>query len=185
MDTIVLLSGGIDSTACIAFYRRLGHAVTGLFVDYDQPVRRREEQSAIAIAAHYDVPLSIIRCAGPHTSFSGEIGGRNALLVFAALMFRPIQSGIIALGIHWGTTYYDCSESFAADLGRIISGYTNGKTSLGTPFLTWRKRLIYQLAVDADVPVHLTWSCEVGPDTPCGRCLSCRDREGLHVRTTV
>ncbi len=52
MDVIVLLSGGIDSAARVAFYRQLGHAVAGVFVDYGQPVRAQEEKSAVAIAAH-------------------------------------------------------------------------------------------------------------------------------------
>jgi 7-cyano-7-deazaguanine synthase in queuosine biosynthesis len=30
----------------------------------------------------------------------------------------------------------------------------------------------------------LTWSCEVGPLVPCGRCLSCEDRGHLSVCTT-
>ena len=41
METFVLLSSGIDSAACVAFYRQLGHSVSGLFVDYCQPVRVR------------------------------------------------------------------------------------------------------------------------------------------------
>jgi len=185
MDVIVLLSGGIDSAACVAFYRQLGHAVVGVFVDYGQPVRGQEEKSAVAIASHFDMPLTIIRSAGPRTNYAGEIAGRNALLCFSALLFRPIQRGVIALGIHHGTTYYDCSESFAADLGRIISGYTSGQLALGVPFLAWDKQMIIEFAAEADVPVELTWSCEVGPVSACGKCLSCREREALNVRSTI
>jgi 7-cyano-7-deazaguanine synthase len=185
METLVLLSGGIDSAACVAFYRQLGHSVSGLFVDYGQPVSAREEKSAFDIAAHYEIPLKKIHCAGPATNYAGEISGRNALLVFAAMLFQPIQKGIVALGIHRGTTYYDCSESFATDLNRIINGYSNGRVALGTPFLKWDKQLIYKFTADTNVPVNLTWSCEIGPKMPCGRCLSCGDRKELHVRTTI
>lgn len=185
MQTLVLLSGGIDSAACVAFYRQLGHNVSGLFIDYGQPVREQEERSSAAIAAHYNVPFAMIRCSGPETNYSGEIAGRNAFLVFAALLFRPVQRGIIGLGIHHGTTYYDCSEAFAEDLNRIVSGYTSGQVALGTPFLKWDKQMVYQYAGQADVPMDLTWSCEVGPEAPCGRCLSCRDRERLNVRASI
>jgi 7-cyano-7-deazaguanine synthase len=185
METLVLLSGGIDSAACVAFYKQLAHSVSGLFVDYSQPVCAREEKSATDIAAYYGIPLKKIHCTGLATNYAGEISGRNAFLVFAAMLFQPIQKGIVALGIHWGTAYYDCSESFVADLSRIISGYSNGKVVLGTPFLQWDKQMIYKFSADANVPVNLTWSCEIGPDVPCGRCLSCSDRKGLHVCTTV
>lgn len=46
MEALVLLSGGIDSAACVAFYRRLGNDVAAVFVDYGQPVREQEERSA-------------------------------------------------------------------------------------------------------------------------------------------
>jgi 7-cyano-7-deazaguanine synthase len=185
METVVLLSGGIDSASCVAFYRRLDHVVSGVFIDYGQPVRGPEEKSATAISVHYNIPLTVIRCSGPPTNYTGEIGGRNALLVFAALLFRPIQRGIIALGIHHGTTYYDCSQSFVEDMGRIVSGYTSGQVALGAPFLSWDKPMLVQFALQANVPVELTWSCEIGPITACGKCLSCRDREKLHVRSSV
>lgn len=97
MDTIVLLSGGIDSAACVAFYSQLGYRVAGVFVDYGQPARQPEEKSAAAIAAHYKIPLTLIRCSGAQTNYAGEISGRNAFLVFTALLSRPIQAGIIAL----------------------------------------------------------------------------------------
>lgn len=180
----VLLSGGIDSASCVAFYLRLGHAVTGVFVDYRQPPRAQEEHSARAVAAHYSIPLEVIRCDGQQTNYSTEIRGRNAFLVFAALLFAPIQKGVISLGIHRGTPYYDCSELFAADAARIVSGYTNGRVTLGVPFLTWDKGMIHQFAREAGVPVALTWSCEVGPAVPCGQCMSCRDREVLHARSS-
>jgi 7-cyano-7-deazaguanine synthase len=185
MEVLVLLSGGVDSAACVAFYSQLGHNVRGLFVDYYQPVREQEERSAVAIAEHYKVQLTIIRCTGPERNYIGEIAGRNAFLVLAALMFRPVQGGIIALGIHSGTTYYDCSESFARDLARILSGYTSGQATLGTPFLNWDKQMVYQYAREVNVPLELTWSCEVGPVAPCGQCLSCRDRETLNVRASI
>jgi 7-cyano-7-deazaguanine synthase len=185
MEAIVLLSGGIDSASCLAFYAQLDHAVSGVFFDYGQPVREQEEKSAAAIAAHYNVPLTTIRYSGPKTNYAGEIAGRNALFVFATLLFRPVQRGIIALGVHHGTTYYDCSQSFTEDMGRIVSGYTSGQVVLGAPFLNWDKQMVIQFAVQANVPVELTWSCEVGPSRACGKCLSCRDREKLHVRSSL
>jgi 7-cyano-7-deazaguanine synthase len=185
METVVLLSGGIDSASCLAFYGQLGHAVHAVFVDYGQPVREREQKSAVAIAAHYKFPLTILHCSGTQTNYGGEIAGRNALLVLAALLFHPIRRGIVALGIHHGTTYYDCSQSFAEDMGRIVSGYTSGQVALGAPFLHWDKQTIIQFGLQANVPVELTWSCEVGPAMVCGKCLSCRDREKLNVRSSV
>ncbi|MFB3921992.1 MAG: 7-cyano-7-deazaguanine synthase [Terriglobia bacterium] len=183
MNTLVLLSGGIDSSCCVAFFREMAHAVTGVFVDYGQPVSRKEEECAGAIAGHYNIPFHIIRSSGPSTDFRGEIAGRNAFLVFVALLYVPQFTGLLALGIHGGTTYYDCSEHFANHLSTILAGYRSGAVTLATPFLKWNKSMIYDFAVEHRVPIQLTWSCEVGPSNACGRCLSCKDREHLNVRT--
>ena len=181
--SLVLLSGGVDSSACVAFYRKLGYTIEALFVDYGQPARDAERAAASAIANHYSIPLQNVTCEGPPASFSGEIMGRNALLVFVALLYNPTWSGIIALGIHAGTRYYDCQKPFVDDLSRIVTGYSDGRTVLGTPFQAWSKAAIWNFCLETNVPLHLTWSCEVSPTRPCGTCLSCRDREALHARS--
>lgn len=184
MDALALLSGGIDSACCVSFYRESGHEVTGVFVDYGQPVSQREQQSAKAIAHHYSIPLHVIRCSPPSSGLTGEIAGRNAFLIFVALLHFPRFVGILTLGIHAGTDYYDCSEHFASHANSILSGYSNGKLVLATPFLHWSKHAVYDFCLKSRVPVKLTWSCEVGPAAPCGCCLSCEDRRYLSVRST-
>ena len=184
MNALVLLSGGIDSSCCVAFYRQMGHEVTGVFVDYGQPVNTKEEQSANAIALHYKIPLHIIRSSGPSKEFEGEIAGRNAFLTFAALLHSPNQTGLIVLGVHAGAAYYDCSEHFIDHLNALLSGYSNGQIAIAAPFLTWSKQTVYDFSFKNNVPVELTWSCEVGPSVPCGRCLSCEDRGHLSVHTS-
>jgi 7-cyano-7-deazaguanine synthase len=183
MEVLALLSGGIDSACSVAFYRQMGNDVAGVFVDYGQPVKQQEERSARSIAHHYGIPMHVIRCSGPGSEFAGEIAGRNAFLVFVALLYHPARVGLLALGIHAGTTYYDCSEHFATHAGSILSGYRAGQLVLATPFLHWTKRMVYEFCATHKVPFHLTWSCEVGPLEPCGHCLSCKDREHLNVRS--
>lgn len=183
MRVLVLLSGGIDSSCCVAFYRQAGHEVAGVFVDYGQPVNEQEELSAKAIARNFTIPLHVIRSSGPGKEFSNEIAGRNAFLTFAALLYFPHLAGLISLGIHAGSGYYDCSEHFIGHLSALLSGYCNGQVVLGTPFLTWSKNAVYDFCLKNKIPVELTWSCEVGPLVPCGRCLSCEDRGHLNVCT--
>jgi len=184
MNALVLLSGGVDSSCCVAFYRRMGYEVKGVFVDYGQPVSHMEEKSAKAIADHYGMAVDTIRCSGPSVNFQGEISGRNAFLVFVALLYVPKFNGLLALGIHAGTDYYDCTEHFTKGLNDILSGYRGGEVALATPFLNWTKQRVYDFSMEHRVPIQLTWSCELGPSNPCGRCLSCKDREHLNVCTS-
>lgn len=181
METVVLLSGGIDSSCCVAFYRQAGHEVKGVFVDYGQPANKREESSARAIAAHYAIPVDVIRSVGPPQILEGEIAGRNAFLIFTAMLHLLPKSGLMALGIHAGSPYYDCSEHFVDHVNALLAGYSDGKVSVAAPFLGRSKKAVFDFCREARVPVELTWSCEVGPLVPCGRCLSCEDRARLNV----
>jgi len=103
--SIVLLSGGVDSAACINYYLDLDFEVNGLFLDYGQRAHNNERQSAEQIAAYYGIkldqaPFSATKHYGP-----GEIRGRNAFLILAALLYYPRLKGIISIGIHSGTPY--------------------------------------------------------------------------------
>jgi 7-cyano-7-deazaguanine synthase len=182
MKALVLLSGGIDSAACASFYLGLGYGVDGLFVDYGQPASQAERLAASAVAGHLEIPLQTVVCHGPSVEFSGEIVGRNAFLVFVALLYKPLHNGIVGLGIHRGSSYYDCQKHFIDEAEKVVCGYTDGKVSLGTPFLTWSKEMVWEFCIQKKIPIQLTWSCEARSDRPCGTCLSCRDKEALHAR---
>lgn len=181
VSTVVLLSGGMDSTACVYYYLSQRFNTRGLFIDYGQLPAKREEQSAKRIASSYNIKLDIVRLNLPKYPEHGEIKGRNALLILSGLLFYPKLVGIISIGIHSGTPYYDCSESFVKDINKMLNGYTHGQVILDTPFLKWNKKMIYEYCKDNDVPIYLTYSCESSNDKPCGRCRSCLDRSALNV----
>jgi 7-cyano-7-deazaguanine synthase len=108
--------------------------------------------------------------------------GRNGLFILAALMDMPAPVGIISLGIHAGTPYYDCSPEFMSKMQAIVDGYTRGRVSLAAPFLSWSKWDIYQYSRGNGLPIKLTYSCELGRIQPCGTCRSCADLEVLYAR---
>jgi 7-cyano-7-deazaguanine synthase len=182
MLTCVLVSGGMDSAACVHYYLDLHREVRALFVDYRQAARRLEVESARAVASHYGITLDELSVTGPRAFQEGEIAARNALLAMAAAMHFPERSGMIALGIHTGTTYYDCTPEFVEVVNTILDGYTDGRLQCEAPFVSWSKADIWQYCRAVGVPIDLTYSCEAGSDPPCGRCLSCLDRRGLDAR---
>lgn len=180
--SVVLLSGGIDSAACIRYYLDMDFLVKGLFIDYGQRARDNERKAATHIAKYYGITpdklsLSPVKYFGP-----GEIRGRNVFLIMVALLVYQRFKGILSLGIHAGTPYYDCSEQFISDITPIIDAYTGGEVKIDAPFLAWDKSMVYTYCKEKDVPIHLTYSCERGTDPPCGKCRSCRDREILNAR---
>jgi 7-cyano-7-deazaguanine synthase len=180
---LVLLSGGIDSSACVAFYLEETFAVRAVFVDYGQLAARREIAAAKAIAAHYRIPLTMLQWSGHSEKSTGFILGRNAFLLIAALMELPDACGLLALGVHSGTPYVDCSPTFIRKMQSIFDMYTEGRVQIGTPFLRWTKPDVWGFCKSRGVPVELTYSCEHGLDQPCGTCLSCDDLEALRACT--
>ena len=60
MLALILLSGGVDSTVCLALALKRGLTCFALSYDYGQK-HRIELESAIGIASHYQVPHQIIK----------------------------------------------------------------------------------------------------------------------------
>ena len=92
----VLMSGGIDSAACAHFLRRQGLVLDAVFLDYGQVAATLEVRAAMALAHHLDLPLQVFTLSGSGPLGSGELVGRNALLVFATLFLIRGRSGLIA-----------------------------------------------------------------------------------------
>ena len=175
----LLLSGGIDSTACLSFYLKERYSVECIHIDYGQLGSKHEHAAVERVVLHYNVPLTVLRWSGNNDFKSGEIVGRNAFLLIGSLMEIGTQSGILATGIHAGTPYFDCSKTFIASLQAVVDGYCAGRVRLAAPFLEWSKLEVYEYCKFQDVPIDKTYSCEEGMTKECGECLSCLDRRAL------
>jgi len=177
----VLVSGGIDSAALLVFYQQQKFSVRALFVDFGQPAAKQELRAVRSVCRHYRVRVSTATVRTRATFSLGEIPGRNAFLIFTATLMNGKEPGVIAIGIHEGLPYYDCGEGFVAAVQAIVDGYSAGSVKIAAPFLKWSKPTIWAFCKKHKVPIHLTYSCEKGSPSPCGKCLSCMDREALSV----
>ncbi len=179
IEASVLLSGGIDSTACAHLLQKHGYAVGGVFLDYGQGAARAERRAVQAISTLLGIPLRVYEVRG-HVSFAaGELVGRNAFLIFSALFLSPQKRGLLGLGIHYGTPYYDCSPAFVESMRKIVANHTDGALQLTAPFMWWTKSDVFAYFTAEGLPLDLTYSCEASSEAPCGACASCRDRELL------
>ena len=175
----LLLSGGIDSAACLAFYHKQGFHVECFHISFGQPAFMHEKAAAERVARHFDVPLRILRWSGSAEFKEGEILGRNAFLLLGALIEVDGNSGILVTGIHAGTSYFDCSQGFLSAMQAVVDGYCDGRVKLAAPFIEWSKQQIFSFCKLEGVPIDLTYSCEKGTEPPCKECLSCQDRRTL------
>jgi 7-cyano-7-deazaguanine synthase len=175
----VLMSGGIDSAACAHFLGSRGMSVDALFIDHGQAAVEREAKAVLALASHLGISVRKARLIGPRSFGTGELTGRNAFLIFTALLLNGGRPGLLGLGLHAGTPYYDCSEAFVAATSQLVAEQTDGRVWIVAPFVTWTKKDVYEYYVSAGLPIHATYSCEAGTEPTCGVCASCRDRRAL------
>ena len=172
----VLLSGGIDSVACLAFYLKGGFRVRCLHVNLGQPGSSLEQAAAEQVAQHYAAPITTLRWEGSVDFTHAEILGRNALLLTGGLMEIGGRTGLLAIGIHSGTPYFDCTGEFLFSMQTIVDGYCDGRVKIVAPFLKWSKQQVIAFCKSERIPIALTYSCERGTWPPCRECTSCVDR---------
>lgn len=173
-STLVLASGGIDSSTLLALSVQQGLEPVALFVDFGQPAAEAESRAMANICSWLNISWRRVRYAGSRFH-PGEIRGRNAFLLQVALLEFPSDSGIVVLGIHAGTDYVDCSPEFMQIMGQSYGLCTGGTIVAVAPFQDWTKPDVYRLANELGVPIALTHSCEAS-NSPCGECDSCADR---------
>lgn len=178
--TLVLLSGGIDSLCCMHICQDLGHQVSALFVDYSQPSLEYERAAALNIAESYKASFEEVHFGSETLDFgAGELVGRNAFLIFSALLHSGANFQFLCIGTHAGTPYFDCSDPFISSCKKLVDEQTNGTTRLLTPLQHWFKPQVFEYAKQNRLPIDLTYSCESGYEFGCGVCASCKDREML------
>jgi 7-cyano-7-deazaguanine synthase len=143
--------------ACLHYYRARLPQTLALFVNYGQPASRQESKAARRIARLMNIPLLTCQVKGLRIA-SGEIPGRNALLLNVALMSLPSEYGLVALGVHAGTDYSDCSPTFLEAMQHVFDISTGGRVRIDAPFAGALKGDIFTFSRKHGLPVELTYS---------------------------
>ena len=143
---VLLMSGGIDSSATLVACQQLGTDLSGMFFDYGQPAARSEWEAAQHIASHYQIRVEKVDLGVSLVSDRGEFFGRNALFVLTAAGVIPLRPLTVAIGIHALSDYYDTKPLFVKHMERLLNGYSGGAVSLYAPFLAESKAEIIRFA---------------------------------------
>jgi 7-cyano-7-deazaguanine synthase len=200
---VCLLSGGLDSSTCLALARRDGYACYALSFDYGQR-HRIELEAAARVAAAIGVERHIVAKIGLD-AFGGSaltddidvpkgqlsegipvtyVPARNTIfLSFALAWAEVLESSDIFIGVNAldYSGYPDCRPEFIEAYEKMANLATKagveGRTQLKiqTPLLRMSKAEIVKLAHELGLDFSLTHSC-YDPDAagrPCGQCDSC------------
>lgn len=62
---IILLSGGVDSTALVQYYQSLNYNAKGIYIDYGQASKNMEIEAVEKVSEHYRINTEIWSLALP------------------------------------------------------------------------------------------------------------------------
>lgn len=202
MKTIVILSGGLDSTV-LAYYTAaaLKDSLLGcVSVDYGQR-HRVELKCAIRTCAKLGVEHTLLNLGDLRSALSSSaltsqqpvpeghyaeqsmqatvVPNRNMILLAIATGVA-ISKGAdaVAYGAHSGdhAVYPDCRPEFAAAMDDAIRLCDYNPPKLCRPFIQKTKADIVKLGKELGVPFTDTWTCYNGGILACGRCGTCVER---------
>ncbi len=193
---IILHSGGLDSTVCLAMGLKNGHEVVSLGIDYGQR-HRLELEYAKSQCKRFGVERHVIKLEWdkpareiPKNRSIAEIksGVSTAFLPGRNIVFFSIAcaeaAGIGATEIWTGVNaidfsgYPDCRPDFIESYSNMLSLGIPGGPKLISPILHKTKSEIAGIAKDLGIHKGDTWSCyspqfHAGGVSPCGSCDAC------------
>jgi len=206
MRTVVLFSGGLDSTTALALALARGDEVFPLTIAYGQrhavearaAARSLEKYRLTDRARTVTIDLSFLRSSSllnrdlavpdrPGTGIPDTyVPARNLLfLSLAATYAEDIGAERIVIGVNAldYSGYPDCRPVFVEQFNRALAAGTKaGSAGAGivveAPLIDLTKKQIIQLGHGLGVDYALTHSCydPDGEGRACGRCDSCRLR---------
>ncbi len=203
---VVLVSGGLDSTTCLAIAKAQGYAVYALSFDYGQRSSSelqaaRKITSSMGVAKHLVIPLGIGELGGsaltdhdlsvPEQESEGipitYVPARNTIFLSYALGFAEVlEARAIFIGVNARdySGYPDCRPEFIQAFERMAnlatrSALEGAPISIQTPLIALSKAEIIKIGMQLGVDYGNTVSCYQADDQgrACGRCDSCRFRK--------
>ncbi len=200
---LVVLSGGLDSTVCMAVAREEHESLLAVTFDYGQR-HRIELHRATTVAALYGAEHLVVRLdfaawggsaltdatieVPPASSGvdSGDIPvtyvpGRNLVFLSVATSIAEARSAdAVYLGVNAldYSGYPDCRPEFIAAFRTAAEvglkrGVEGHPIDIRTPLINSTKAEIVGLGRRLGAPLHLTWSCYGAGPLPCHNCDAC------------
>ena len=199
MKALVLFSGGVDSTTCLAMaVEKYGaENVIALSIFYGQK-HEKEINAAKKTAEYYgviwktldltpifaDSDCSLLAKNGevvPQTTYAEQLKETDGKPVSTYVPFRNglfiSSAASIALSNECGVIYYGAhSDDAAGNAYDAVFIGSGEQLKVEAPFVNMTKADIVKKGLELKVPYELTWSCYEGGEHPCGLCGTCRDR---------
>ncbi len=210
MKTIVILSGGMDSTTVL--YKALSETkdVKALGFNYGQK-HSKELAFASQLCQELEIDYKVVDISGvkkllnssltsseeiPEGHYAEDnmkstvVPNRNAIMLSIAYGYAISEKADkIMFGAHTGDhfIYPDCRPEFVEKLNKALKSATEGlgETIIEAPYLDKTKADIVAEGITLGVPYYLTWSCYKGNERPCLKCGTCVERTEAFVKNGI
>ncbi|MDP4200602.1 MAG: 7-cyano-7-deazaguanine synthase QueC [Bacteroidota bacterium] len=201
MKSIVLLSGGMDSTLTATIARNESRNLAALHLNYRHRTENRELQAfhdvadVLGIRERLVVDIEFLREIGGSSLTDASIAVTLADLHASGIpsSYVPFRNGnFLAIAASWAEViganqvyigaveedssgYPDCRRSFFDAYERAIELGVKPDTRIRimTPVIHLQKSEIVRESVRLGAPIERTWSCYQSENLACGECDSC------------
>jgi 7-cyano-7-deazaguanine synthase len=198
--SVLMLSGGIDSTALAYLMKPKLPLLRGVFVNYGQENVKISRRSVNSAAHELNIPVEHMVIPGLVDSFRGyldeEYEDYSVMLCEAQDEGAISFFGLTTLVAVWAATIgYDAlvlgynKSDREGDSSRYLALpeiHTHLEAAIGlqrptpfkilVPFWDARKSDVIHSAIRAGAPLEKTWSCWTAGPFHCGKCPGCEDR---------
>lgn len=194
--SVLLCSGGVDSTTLAYWLRSKDIVFIPLFLDYGQHCASKEYETLFQVLPKEVLPTILkldLSCVyvGNKSRLISEadlwtedvsdedlyLPYRNLLILTVGAAFtqsRGIEKVYAAFINSNRAKEIDCSAAFFARLGELLNSY--GAVRIEMPFREMSKYEVTRLGIELGVPIAKTFSCQVSSVVPCGACPNCVER---------
>jgi len=201
-ETVIILSGGMDSAVLAAERHHQGDTLYALSFDYGSKHAAKELACARELASKYCKTHAMIRLGFvgelltsalledgeqiPKGHYEDEsmkktvVPFRNGIMLSIAVGYAEnIGAKAVLIGSHAGdhAIYPDCRPEFTTAICVAAVKGTYGEVEVLAPFSKWTKRTIGLHGRELGVDFAGTWTCYVGSKHHCGECGACTERK--------
>ncbi len=189
MRIVVLASGGIDSSLMMARFLKEGHDVFPLHINYKQLAETREWEACQKVCEKLSLIPHKMDIQGFGELPSGLTDSEfdvhdDAFLPTRNLIFLVLGSAyaytkgsdVIAIGLVANPIFPDQKKDFIEKTETCVSSALGREIHILTPLIDLEKKDVLNLAKEFDL-LNLTYYCHSGTDPPCGKCISCKERQ--------
>lgn len=207
MKTLVLLSGGMDSTTALYWARKEHDVVGAVSFDYGSKHNAKELEQAAWHCAESGLRHDVVALPFVNELFTSDLlqsGGeipdghyadenmKRTVVPFRNGIMLAIACGIaesrdaeaLVIAAHAGdhAIYPDCREPFMQAMAASMREGTYARIELLRPFIAMDKAGIAKLGHELGIDFAHTWSCYKGGNVHCGTCGTCVERrEAFHL----